>query len=59
MQRSAKRLIRPMKMQWLKGRTRGQTERRPVRSHKIQFLQWVAGCLIRGGLPMMTITRFS
>ncbi|WP_205896620.1 hypothetical protein, partial [Pseudomonas viridiflava] len=32
---------------------RGQTERRPVRSHKIQFLQWVAGCLIRGGLPAM------
>ncbi|WP_205972371.1 hypothetical protein, partial [Pseudomonas viridiflava] len=24
-----------------------------VRSHKIQFLQWVAGCLIRGGLPAM------
>ncbi|WP_333690797.1 hypothetical protein, partial [Pseudomonas syringae] len=24
-----------------------------VRSHKIQFLQWFTGCLIRGGLPAM------
>ncbi|WP_232916452.1 hypothetical protein, partial [Pseudomonas viridiflava] len=40
----------------LKYSIRGQTERRPVRSHKIAFLQWVTGCLIRGGLPAM---RFS
>ncbi|TKK25807.1 hypothetical protein PviCFBP13515_16105 [Pseudomonas viridiflava] len=50
---SAKRPVHPTNIHRLKYSIRGQTERRPVRSHKIQFLQWFTGCLIRGGLPAM------
>ncbi|WP_205865322.1 hypothetical protein, partial [Pseudomonas viridiflava] len=44
-------VFQPLHMRRMYRPFRGQTERRPVRSHKIEFLQWVAGCLIRGGLP--------
>ncbi len=47
-----------MKVQRLKCSIRGQTERRPVRSHKIQFLQWLTGCSIRGGLPAINDDAF-
>ncbi|PCK89545.1 hypothetical protein PsyrCH409_23685 [Pseudomonas viridiflava] len=42
---SAKRPVHPTNIHRLKYSIRGQ-----VRSHKIQFLQWLTGCLIRGGL---------
>ncbi len=47
---SAKRPVHPTNIHRLKYSIRGQTERRPVRSHKIQFLQWFTGCLIRADL---------
>ncbi|UZA68237.1 hypothetical protein EZZ81_08405 [Pseudomonas viridiflava] len=48
---SANAVFQPLHMRRMYRPFRGQTERRPVRSHKIEFLQWVTGCLIRGGLP--------
>ncbi|WP_205965898.1 hypothetical protein, partial [Pseudomonas viridiflava] len=46
-------VVQPMKVQRLKCSIRGQ-----VRSHKIQFLQWLTGCSIRGGLPAMNDDAF-
>ncbi|WP_205938266.1 hypothetical protein, partial [Pseudomonas viridiflava] len=53
---SANAVFQPLHMRRMYRPFRGQTERRPVRSHKIEFLQWVTGCLIRGGLPAMEST---
>ncbi|WP_205903370.1 hypothetical protein, partial [Pseudomonas viridiflava] len=45
--------VHPTNIHRLNYSIRGQ-----VRSHKIQFLQWFTGCLIRGGLPSMQSTRY-
>ncbi|UZA68262.1 hypothetical protein EZZ81_08535 [Pseudomonas viridiflava] len=45
---SANAVFQPPHMRRMYWPFRGQ-----VRSHKIQFLQWFTGCLIRGGLPAM------
>ncbi|TKJ67755.1 hypothetical protein PviCFBP13515_02210 [Pseudomonas viridiflava] len=42
---SANAVFQPVHMRRMYRPFRGQ-----VRSHKIQFLQWLTGCLIRGGL---------
>ncbi|WP_205902711.1 hypothetical protein, partial [Pseudomonas viridiflava] len=42
---SANAVFQPPHMRWMYWPFRGQTERRPVRSHEIQFLQRVTGCL--------------
>ncbi|WP_205903401.1 hypothetical protein, partial [Pseudomonas viridiflava] len=52
-----KRSLPPTNIYRLKYSIRGQTERRRVRSHKIQFLQWFTDYLIRGGLPAMQPAR--
>ncbi|UZA68609.1 hypothetical protein EZZ81_10390 [Pseudomonas viridiflava] len=50
---SANAVFQPLRMRRMYRPFRGQ-----VRSHKIEFLQWVTGCLIRGGLPAMQSPRY-
>ncbi|UZA70267.1 hypothetical protein EZZ81_19345 [Pseudomonas viridiflava] len=45
---SANAVFQPLHMRRMYRPFRGQ-----VRSHKTAFLQWLTGCLIRGGLPAM------
>ncbi|UZA69984.1 hypothetical protein EZZ81_17810 [Pseudomonas viridiflava] len=49
---SANAVFQPPHMRRMYWPFRGQ-----VRSHKIQFLQWFTGCLIRGGLPAKRFFR--